>query len=78
MKNVPKSIQIRLSNNSMNEEAFKEAAGPHNTDSKENGHSYILTYKPNYTRQENSRANPITEELNEIGPTHIVLKKEET
>ena len=42
MKNLPKSIEIRLSNNSVNEEMFKEAAGPYNAALKENGHNYTL------------------------------------
>ena len=39
MKNLPNSIQIRLSNNSVNEETFKEAARPYNAALKENGHN---------------------------------------
>ena len=35
MTNLPKSIQIRLSNNSVNEETFKEAAGLYNAALKE-------------------------------------------
>ena len=62
MKNFLKSIQIRLSNKSMNEKTFKELARPYNVTRKEIGHNYILKYKPNHTRQENSRANPISEE----------------
>ena len=40
MKNLPKSTQIRLTNNSMSEETFKEAAWPYNAALKENGHDY--------------------------------------
>ena len=56
MKNLPKSIEIRLSNNSVNEETFKEAAGPYNAALKENGHNYTLKYTPNHNRHENSKA----------------------
>ena len=37
-KNIMKDFQIRLSNNSMNEETFKEAAWPYNAALKENRH----------------------------------------
>ena len=33
----------------MNEETFKEAAGPYNAALKENGHNYTLNYTPNPT-----------------------------
>ena len=39
IKNLAKSIQIRLSNNSVNEELFKEGAGIYNAALKENGHN---------------------------------------
>ena len=48
MKILTKSIQIRLSNNSVNEETFKKAAEPYNAALKENGHNYILKYMPNH------------------------------
>ena len=56
---------------------FLFAAGPFNAALKENGHNHILKYTPNHTRQENSSANPITEEQNEAEPNHTVCKKEE-
>ena len=66
---------INHSNNSMNEEAFKEAAGAYKAALKENEHNYISKYTPNHTRQENSRANPITEEQNEPELNHTVCQK---
>ena len=69
MKNLPKSIQIRLSNNSVNEETFKEATGPYNAALKENGHS------PNHNRHENSKANPRTEANHETEPKHTGWQK---
>ena len=72
MKNLPKSIQIRLSNNSLKEETFKKAAGPA---LKENGHNYTLNYKPNHNRHENSKANPRTEEHHETEPKHTGCQK---
>ena len=64
MKNLPKSIQIRLSNNSVNEETFKEAAGPYNATLKENGHNYTLKYTPNHNRHENNKATETQERKN--------------
>ena len=77
MKNLPKSIQIRLSNNSVNEETFKEAAGPYNAALKENGHNYTLNYTPNHNRHENSKANPRSEEHHETEPTQTGCQKKE-
>ena len=73
MKNVPKSIQIRLFNNSVNEETSKEAAGPYNAALKENGHNYTLNFTPNYTRQR--KANPRTEEYHQAEPKPWMPKK---
>ena len=79
MKNVPKSIQIRLSNNSVNEETFREPAGPYNAALKENSHNYTLNYTPTHNRQENSKANPRTEDHHETEPKHTgCQKKRET
>ena len=75
MKNLPKSIEIRLSNNSVNEETFKEAAGPYNAALKENGHNYTLKYTPNHNRHENSKANPRTEANHETEPKHTGCQK---
>ena len=75
MKNLPKSIEIRLSNNSVNEETFKEAAGPYNAALKENGHNYTLKYMPNHNRHENSKANPRTEANHETEPKHTGCQK---
>ena len=75
MKNLPKSIQIRLSNNSVNEEKFKEAAGPHNAALKENEHNYTLKYTPNHNRHENSKANPRTEAHHETELKHNGCQK---
>ena len=75
MKELPKTIQIRLSNNSVNEETLKKAAGPYNAALKENGHSYTLKYTPNHTRQENSRAYTLMEEQNGAEPNHPVSQK---
>ena len=68
MKNLPKSIQIRLPSNSVNEETFNEAAGPYNATLKDNGHYYTLNYTPNHNRHENSKTNPRTEEHHEAEP----------
>ena len=54
----------------MNEETFKEAAGPHNAALKENGHNYTFNYTPNLNRHERSKANPRTEEHHEAEPKH--------
>ena len=54
----------------MIQKTFKEAAGPYNAALIENGQNYILKYTPNHTRQENSRAKPITEEQNVAQPNH--------
>ena len=59
----------------MKKETFKEAAEPYNAALKENGHNCILKYTPNHTRQENSRANPITEDQNEADPNHTACQK---
>ena len=75
MKNLPKSIEIRLSNNSVNGETFKEAAGPYNAALKENGHNYTLKYMLNHNRRENSKANPRTEAHHETEPKHTGCQK---
>ena len=75
MKNLPESIQIRLSNNSVNKETFKEAAVPYNAALKENGHNYTLNYTPNHNRHENSKANPRTEEHHDREPKHTGCQK---
>ena len=54
----------------MNEETFKEAAGPYNAALKENGHNYTLNYTPNHNRHDNSKANTRTEEHHETEPKH--------
>ena len=59
----------------MNEETFKEAAGPYNAALKENGHNYILKYELNLTSQWNSRSNPIAEELNKAERNHTTCQK---
>ena len=76
MKNLPKSIEIRLSNNSVNEETFKEAAGPLYAAQKVIGHNYTLNYTPNHNRYENSKANPRTEEHHATEPKYMDAKKE--
>ena len=75
MKNVPKSIEIRLSNNAVNEETFKEAAGPYNAALKENGHNYTLKYTRNHNRHENSKADPRTEAHHETESKHTGCQK---
>ena len=77
MKNLQTSIQIRLFNNSVNEETFKEAAGPYNAALKENGHNYTLKYTPKHNRHENSKANRRTEEHHETEPKHTGCQKKE-
>ena len=59
----------------MNEETFKGAAGWYNAALKENGHNYSLKYSPNHTRQENNRANQITEEQKETTKLYCVPNK---
>ena len=76
MKNVPKSIEIRLSNNSVNEETFKEAAGPYNAALKENGHNYTLKYTPNHNRHENSKANQERKHIMKQSQSILDAKKE--
>lgn len=44
IKNLPKGIEVRLSNNSSNAEIFRAAAKPYNTALKENGHKTQLKY----------------------------------
>ena len=59
----------------MNEETFKETAGPYNAALKENGHNYTLNYTPNHNRHENSKAKPRTEEHHETEPKHTGCQK---
>ena len=75
MKNLPNSIQIRLSNKPANEETFKKTAGPYNAALKENGHICTLNYTPNQNRHENSKANSRTEEHHETEPKHTGCQK---
>ena len=75
MKKLPESIQIRLSNNSVNEETFKEAAGPYNAALKENGDNYTLKYTPTHNRYENSIANLRTDEHREEEPKRSGCQK---
>ena len=44
IKNLPKGIEIRLSNNSANADIFQEAAKPYNNVLKNNGHKEELKY----------------------------------
>ena len=73
MKNLPKSFQIKLFNNSVNEQTSKEAAGPYNVALKENGHDYTLNYTPNHTRP--CKANPKTEEYHQAEPKTLDAKE---
>ena len=56
MNNLPKSIQIKVSNNCVHEDTFKEAAEPYKAALNENGQNYTLNYTPNHIRDENSKA----------------------
>ena len=60
----------------MNEETFKEAAGPYYAALKENGHNYTLNYTPNHNRHKNSKANPRTEEHHKTELKHTGCQKE--
>ena len=75
MKNLPKSIQSRLYNNSVNEETFKKAAGPYNTAPKENGQNYTLNDTPNHTRHEHSKAYPKNERIPSRAKAYSMPKK---
>ena len=59
----------------MNEETFKEAAGPYNAALKENGHNYTLKYTRNHNRHENSKADPRTEANHETESKHTGCHK---
>ena len=60
IKNIPESINKRLSNISSNENVFKQASQPYQEALQKSGYNYTLTYKPtqaNTNNQHTSRKN---------------------
>ena len=62
LRNIPKSVNRRLSNNSSNEEVFKAAIPPYQEALRKSGYNFELTYNPCEPSQEKrrQRTRPVT------------------
>ena len=78
IKNLPKGIEIRLSNNSANADILQEAAKPYNNVLKNNGHKEELKYTNKGTIQNKRGETPNGSDPKNLSPTQIIQKKTTT
>ena len=79
IKNLPKGIGIRLSNNSANADIFQEATKPYNNVLKNNGHNDELKYINKGTIQNKRGKTPNdSDPKKNLSPSQIIQKKKKT